>query len=161
MKKINTLIRKYNHGEELEKNELLEVALYQVKILNPTLPQWSKWNNKAKGLIVELLQEGTEIPTNKGMRKMLFFGSNVATLCKRCNGTALDVQARDNKCSCVRGYQLNSKIKEISEEEYKRRALRKYFKDLTKKGHLSKYTQDELLNMNIDEFLYYTKVTKL
>ena len=161
MKKINNLIKRYNEGEELTKKELLDIALYQVEILNSNLPGWSEWNKKAKDLIVEFLQEAEEVPTNKGMKKILFVGDNIATICKICNGTKINLQARDNKCHCISGYRYDNKIKVISEEEYKKRAVKRYFKELSKKRQLSRYTEEELLDMSLNEFLYYTKITTL
>ena len=161
MKEINALIKKYNQGEELTKKELLEISLYQIKILDSNLPQWSKWNKKAKRLIVELLQEAEEIPTNKGMKKILSVGENTATICKICNGTTINIQAKDSKCHCIIGYRYDNKIKAISEEEYKKRAIKKYFKELSKKRLLSKYTEEEFLNMDLSDFLYHTKITTL
>lgn len=161
MKKINNLIKRYNEGEELTKKELLDIAIYQLEILNSNLPEWSEWNKKAKDLIVELLQEAEEVPTNKGMKKILVVGDNIATICKICNGTKINLQARDNKCSCMRGYRFDNKIKVISEEEYKKKAVKRYFKELSKKRQLSRYTEEELLEMDLNEFLYNTKITTL
>ena len=163
------LSKRYNNGEfELfSKEEKLALALWQVEILNRDSKNekvwraWDKWNKLAKILIVELLQESVEVPTNKGMRKILNIDGNIATICRNCNGTTINYQRKNNKCDCIRGWFYNDKLKLITEEEYKKRATKKYFKELSKKRLLTKYTENELLNMNLKDFLYITKINVL
>lgn len=120
MREIKTLMEKYNQKELLNKEELLEIALYQLNTLNPNTSQWNEWNKKSKELIIEILQESKEVTTNKGIRKVLFVGDNTVTLCKICNGTKVNFQARDDKCHCIRGFLYDNKLKIISEQEYKK-----------------------------------------
>lgn len=149
------------------KEDKLALALWQVEVLNrdsnlkSVRDAWEKWNKLAKILIRELLQESMEVPTNKGMRKVLNVEGNIATACKYCGGTGINYQRKNNKCDCIRGWFYNNKLKLIDEEEYKKRATRKYFKELNKKGLLTNYTENDLLNMNLKDFLYITKVTTL
>ena len=163
------LSKRYNNGEfELfSKEEKLALALWQVEILNKNSnldhvrEAWEKWNKLSKVLIVELLQESIEVPTNKGIRKVLNINGNTATICKECNGTKINHQRKDNKCHCVRGWFWDDKLKIIGEEEYKKRASKKYFKILKKKRLLTRYSEEELLKMNMKDFLYITKITTL
>ena len=91
------LSKRYNNGEfELfSKEEKLALALWQVEILNKNSnldhvrEAWEKWNKLANMLICELLQESIEVPTNKGMRKILNIDGNIATICRECNGTTI------------------------------------------------------------------------
>ena len=121
---------------------------------------WDKWNKLAKILIVELLQESVEVPTNKGMRKILNIDGNIATICRNCNGTTINYQRKNNRC-CVRGWYYTNNIKPISEDKYKIKAINKYLKDLQKKRMLSKYTKEEMLEMSFEEVLNYTKMYSL
>ena len=154
------LSKRYNNGEfELfSKEEKLALALWQVEVLNRDSKNekvwraWEKWNKLAKTLIVELLQESVEVPTNKGMRKILNIDGNIATICRNCNGTTINYQRKNNRC-CVRGWYYTNNIKPISEDEYKTKAINKYLKDLQKKRMLSKYTKEEMLEMSFEEVL--------
>ena len=162
------LSKRYNNGEfELfSKEEKLALALWQVEILNRDSKNekvwraWEKWNKLAKTLIVELLQESVEVPTNKGMRKILNIDGNIATICRNCNGTTINYQRKNNRC-CVRGWYYTNNIKPISEDKYKIKAINKYLKDLQKKRMLSKYTKEEMLEMSFEEVLNYTKMYSL
>ena len=162
------LSKRYNNGEfELfSKEEKLALALWQVEILNRDSKNekvwraWEKWNKLAKTLIVELLQESVEVPTNKGMRKILNIDGNIATICRNCNGTTINYQRKNNHC-CVRGWYYTNNIKPISEDKYKIKAINKYLKDLQKKRMLSKYTKEEMLEMSFEEVLNYTKMYSL
>ena len=162
------LSKRYNNGEfELfSKEEKLALALWQVEILNKNSnldhvrEAWEKWNKLAKILIVELLQESVEVPTNKGMRKILNIDGNIATICRNCNGTTINYQRKNNHC-CVRGWYYTNNIKPISEDKYKTKAINKYLKDLQKKRMLSKYTKEEMLEMSFEEVLNYTKMYSL
>ena len=162
------LSKRYNNGEfELfSKEEKLALALWQVEILNKNSnldhvrEAWEKWNKLAKILIVELLQESVEVPTNKGMRKILNIDGNIATICRNCNGTTINYQRKNNHC-CVRGWYYTNNIKPISEDKYKIKAINKYLKDLQKKRMLSKYTKEEMLEMSFEEVLNYTKMYSL
>ena len=150
------LSKRYNKGEfELfSKEEKLALALWQIEVLNRDSKNekvwraWEKWNKLAKILIVELLQESVEVPTNKGMRKILNIDGNIATICRNCNGTTINYQRKNNHC-CVRGWY------------YKIKAINKYLKDLQKKRMLSKYTKEEMLEMSFEEVLNYTKMYSL
>ena len=162
------LSKRYNNGEfELfSKEEKLALALWQVEVLNRDSKNekvwraWEKWNKLAKTLIVELLQESVEIPTNKGMRKILNIDGNIATICRNCNGTTINYQRKNNHC-CARGWDYTNNIKPISEDKYKIKAINKYLKDLQKKRMLSKYTKEEMLEMSFEEVLNYTKMYSL
>lgn len=162
------LSKRYNNCEfELfSKEEKLALALWQVEILNKNSnldhvrEAWEKWNKLAKILIVELLQESVEVPTNKGMRKILNIDGNIATICRNCNGTTINYQRKNNHC-CVRGWYYTNNIKPISEDKYKIKAINKYLKDLQKKRMLSKYTKEEMLEMSFEEVLNYTKMYSL
>ena len=162
------LSKRYNNGEfELfSKEEKLALALWQVEILNRDSKNekvwraWDKWNKLAKILIVELLQESVEVPTNKGMRKILNIDGNIATICRNCNGTTINYQRKNNRC-CVRGWYYTNNIKPISEDKYKIKAINKYLKDLQKKRMLIKYTKEEMLEMSFEEVLNYTKMYSL
>ena len=162
------LSKRYNNGEfELfSKEEKLALALWQVEILNKNSnldhvrEAWEKWNKLAKILIVELLQESVEVPTNKGMRKILNIDGNIATICRNCNGTTINYQRKNNHC-CVRGWYYTNNIKPISEDKYKIKAINKYLKDIQKKRMLSKYTKEEMLEMSFEEVLNYTKMYSL
>ena len=162
------LSKRYNNGEfELfSKEEKLALALWQVEVLNRDSKNekvwraWDKWNKLAKILIVELLQESVEVPTNKGMRKILNIDGNIATICRNCNGTTINYQRKNNRC-CVRGWYYTNNIKPISEDKYKIKAINKYLKDLQKKRMLSKYTKEEMLEMSFEEVLNYTKMYSL
>ena len=162
------LSKRYNNGEfELfSKEEKLALALWQVEVLNRDSKNekvwraWEKWNKLAKTLIVELLQESVEVPTNKGMRKILNIDGNIATICRNCNGTTINYQRKNNHC-CVRGWYYTNNIKPISEDKYKTKAINKYLKDLQKKRMLSKYTKEEMLEMSFEEVLNYTKMYSL
>ena len=162
------LSKRYNNGEfELfSKEEKLALALWQVEVLNRDSKNekvwraWEKWNKLAKILIVELLQESVEVPTNKGMRKILNIDGNIATICRNCNGTTINYQRKNNRC-CVRGWYYTNNIKPISEDKYKIKAINKYLKDLQKKRMLSKYTKEEMLEMSFEEVLNYTKMYSL
>ncbi len=162
------LSKRYNNGEfELfSKEEKLALALWQVEILNRDSKNekvwraWEKWNKLAKTLIVELLQESVEVPTNKGMRKILNIDGNIATICRNCNGTTINYQRKNNHC-CVRGWYYTNNIKPISEDKYKIKAINKYLKDLQNKRMLSKYTKEEMLEMSFEEVLNYTKMYSL
>ena len=162
------LSKRYNKGEfELfSKEEKLALALWQIEVLNRDSKNekvwraWDKWNKLAKTLIVELLQESAEVPTNKGMRKILNIDGNIATICRNCNGTTINYQRKNNHC-CVRGWYYTNNIKPISEDEYKTKAINKYLKDLQKKRMLSKYTKEEMLEMSFEEVLNYTKMYSL
>ena len=153
--------------EGFSKEDKLALAFWQIDVLdrdsnlNQVREAWEKWNKLAKLLIRELLQESVEVPTNKGMRKVLNIEGNIATLCKYCNGTGVNFQRKNNLCDCIRGWFYNDKLKLISEEEYKKRASKRYFENLEKKRLLSGYTEDDLLGMDLKEFLYATKVTVL
>ena len=162
------LSKRYNNGEfELfSKEEKLALALWQIEVLNRDSKNekvwraWDKWNKLAKILIVELLQESVEVPTNKGMRKILNIDGNIATICRNCNGTTINYQRKNNRC-CVRGWYYTNNIKPISEDKYKIKAINKYLKDLQKKRMLSKYTKEEMLEMSFEEVLNYTKMYSL
>ena len=162
------LSKRYNNGEfELfSKEEKLALALWQIEVLNRDSKNekvwraWDKWNKLAKTLIVELLQESAEVPTNKGMRKILNIDGNIATICRNCNGTTINYQRKNNRC-CVRGWYYTNNIKPISEDKYKIKAINKYLKDLQKKRMLSKYTKEEMLEMSFEEVLNYTKMYSL
>ena len=162
------LSKRYNKGEfELfSKEEKLALALWQIEVLNRDSKNekvwraWDKWNKLAKTLIVELLQESVEVPTNKGMRKILNIDGNIATICRNCNGTTINYQRKNNRC-CVRGWYYTNNIKPISEDKYKIKAINKYLKDLQKKRMLSKYTKEEMLEMSFEEVLNYTKMYSL
>lgn len=162
------LSKRYNKGEfELfSKEEKLALALWQIEVLNRDSKNekvwraWDKWNKLAKTLIVELLQESAEVPTNKGMRKILNIDGNIATICRNCNGTTINYQRKNNRC-CVRGWYYTNNIKPISEDKYKIKAINKYLKDLQKKRMLSKYTKEEMLEMSFEEVLNYTKMYSL
>lgn len=162
------LSKRYNNGEfELfSKEEKLALALWQIEVLNRDSKNekvwraWEKWNKLAKILIVELLQESVEVPTNKGMRKILNIDGNIATICRNCNGTTINYQRKNNRC-CVRGWYYTNNIKPISEDKYKIKAINKYLKDLQKKRMLSKYTKEEMLEMSFEEVLNYTKMYSL
>ena len=99
------LSKRYNNGEfELfSKEEKLALALWQVEVLNRDSKNekvwraWDKWNKLAKILIVELLQESVEVPTNKGMRKILNIDGNIATICRNCNGTTINYQRKNER----------------------------------------------------------------
>ena len=164
------LCKRYNQEgnfDNFSKEEKLALALWQVEVLNrdsnlkSVRDAWEKWNKLAKILIRELLQESMEVPTNKGMRKVLNVEGNIATACKYCGGTGINYQRKNNKCDCIRGWFYNDKLKLITEEEYKKRATEKYCKELSKKRLLTKYTENELLNMNLKDFLYITKINVL
>ena len=148
------------------KEEKLALALWQIEVLNRDSKNekvwraWDKWNKLAKILIVELLQESVEVPTNKGMRKILNIDGNIATICRNCNGTTINYQRKNNRC-CVRGWYYTNNIKPISEDKYKIKAINKYLKDLQKKRMLSKYTKEEMLEMSFEEVLNYTKMYSL
>lgn len=162
------LSKRYNNGEfELfSKEEKLALALWQVEILNKNSKlvhvreAWEKWNKLANMLICELLQESIEVPTNKGMRKILNIDGNIATICRECNGTTINYQRKNNHC-CIKGWYYTDNIKPISEDKYKIRAINKHFRDLKKKGQLSKYTMVEMLEMSFEEILNYTKIYSL
>ena len=162
------LSKRYNNGEfELfSKEEKLALALWQVEVLNRDSKNekvwraWEKWNKLAKTLIVELLQESVEVPTNKGMRKISNIDGNIATICRNCNGTTINYQRKNNRC-CVRGWYYTNNIKPISEDKYKIKAINKYLKDLQKKRMLRKYTKEEMLEMSFEEVLNYTKMYSL
>ena len=148
------------------KEDKLALALWQIEVLNRDSKNekvwraWEKWNKLAKILIVELLQESVEVPTNKGMRKILNIDGNIATICRNCNGTTINYQRKNNRC-CVRGWYYTNNIKPISEDKYKTKAINKYLKDLQKKKMLSKYTKEEMLEMSFEEVLNYTKMYSL
>ena len=148
------------------KEDKLALALWQIEVLNRDSKNekvwraWDKWNKLAKILIVELLQESVEVPTNKGMRKILNINGNIATICRNCNGTTINYQRKNNRC-CVRGWYYTNNIKPISEDKYKIKAINKYLKDLQKKRMLSKYTKEEMLEMSFEEVLNYTKMYSL
>ena len=148
------------------KEDKLALALWQIEVLNRDSKNekvwraWDKWNKLAKILIVELLQESVEVPTNKGMRKILNIDGNIATICRNCNGTTINYQRKNNHC-CVRGWYYTNNIKPISEDKYKIKAINKYLKDLQKKRMLSKYTKEEMLEMSFEEVLNYTKMYSL
>ena len=148
------------------KEDKLALALWQIEVLNRDSKNekvwraWEKWNKLAKILIVELLQESVEVPTNKGMRKILNIDGNIATICRNCNGTTINYQRKNNRC-CVRGWYYTNNIKPISEDKYKTKAINKYLKDLQKKRMLSKYTKEEMLEMSFEEVLNYTKMYSL
>lgn len=150
--------------EGFSKEDKLALALWQIEVLNRNSKlsyvreAWEKWNKLAKVLIKELLQESIEVPTNKGMRKVLNIEGNMATLCKHCNGSGINFQRKNNMCDCLRGWFYDNKIKVINEEEYKKRALKRYFKQLEKNRSLSRYTEEELFNMDFESFLKITKV---
>ena len=162
------LSKRYNNGEfELfSKEEKLALALWQVEVLNRDSKNekvwraWDKWNKLAKILIVELLQESVEVPTNKGMRKILNIDGNLATICRNCNGTTINYQRKNNHC-CARGWYYTNNIEPISEDKYKTKAIHNYLKDLQKKRMLSKYTKEEMLKMSFEEVLNYTKMYSL
>ena len=162
------LSKRYNNGEfELfSKEEKLALALWQVEILNKNSnldhvrEAWEKWNKLANMLICELLQESIEVPTNKGMRKILNIDGNIATICKGCNGTTINYQRKNNRC-CIKGWYYTDNIKPISEDKYKIKAINKHFRDLKKKKQLSKYTMVEMLEMSFEEVLNYTKIYSL
>ena len=139
--------------------EKLVTVLFQLEILNPNLSVYRELNSLANKLIRDLLIEQMETTTNKGMRKVVDIKGSSATICKKCNGTGINHQLKDNKCDCIRGWFYDNKLKLISEAEYKERATKKYFKNLKKKNLVSRYTKEELLNLNINEFLDITKVT--
>ena len=162
------LSKRYNNGEfELfSKEEKLALALWQVEILNKNSnldhvrEAWEKWNKLANMLICELLQESIEVPTNKGMRKILNIDGNIATICRGCNGTTINYQRKNNHC-CIKGWYYTDNIKPISEDKYKIKAINKHFRDLKKKKQLSKYTMVEMLEMSFEEVLNYTKIYSL
>lgn len=162
------LSKRYNNGEfELfSKEEKLALALWQVEILNKNSnldhvrEAWEKWNKLANMLICELLQESIEVPTNKGMRKILNIDGNIATICRGCNGTTINYQRKNNRC-CIKGWYYTDNIKPISEDKYKIKAINKHFRDLKKKKQLSKYTMVEMLEMSFEEVLNYTKIYSL
>lgn len=162
------LSKRYNNGEfELfSKEEKLALALWQVEILNKNSnldhvrEAWEKWNKLANMLICELLQESIEVPTNKGMRKILNIDGNIATICRECNGTTINYQRKNNRC-CIKGWYYTDNIKPISEDKYKIKAINKHFRDLKKKKQLSKYTMVEMLEMSFEEVLNYTKIYSL
>ena len=162
------LSKRYNNGEfELfSKEEKLALALWQVEILNKNSnldhvrEAWEKWNKLANMLICELLQESIEVPTNKGMRKILNIDGNIATICRGCNGTTINHQRKNNRC-CIKGWYYTDNIKPISEDKYKIKAINKHFRDLKKKKQLSKYTMVEMLEMSFEEVLNYTKIYSL
>ena len=162
------LSKRYNNGEfELfSKEEKLALALWQVEILNKNSnldhvrEAWEKWNKLANMLICELLQESIEVPTNKGMRKILNIDGNIATICRGCNGTTINYQRKNNRC-CIKGWYYTDNIKPISEDKYKIKAINKHFRDLKKKKQLSKYAMVEMLEMSFEEVLNYTKIYSL
>ena len=162
------LSKRYNNGEfELfSKEEKLALALWQVEILNKNSnldhvrEAWEKWNKLANMLICELLQESIEVPTNKGMRKILNINGNIATICRGCNGTTINYQRKNNRC-CIKGWYYTDNVKPISEDKYKIKAINKHFRDLKKKKQLSKYTMVEMLEMSFEEVLNYTKIYSL
>ena len=168
------LCKKFNQNRKegkdnfdgFSKEDKLALALWQIEVLNRDSKNekvwraWDKWNKLAKILIVELLQESVEVPTNKGMRKILNIDGNIATICRNCNGTTINYQRKNNRC-CVRGWYYTNNIKPISEDKYKTKAINKYLKDLQKKKMLSKYTKEEMLEMSFEEVLNYTKMYSL
>ena len=141
--------------------EKLVTVLFQLEILSPNLSIYRELNSLANKLIRDLLIEQMETTTNKGMRKVVNIKGSNATICKKCNGTGINYQLKDNKCDCIRGWFYDNKLKLISEAEYKEKAVKKYFKTRNKARLVSKYNQEELLNMNLEEFLNITKVTAL
>ena len=168
------LCKKFNQNRKegkdnfdgFSKEDKLALALWQIEVLNRDSKNekvwraWDKWNKLAKILIVELLQESVEVPTNKGMRKILNIDGNIATICRNCNGTTINYQRKNNHC-CVRGWYYTKNIKPISEDKYKIKAINKYLKDIQKKRMLSKYTKEEMLEMSFEEVLNYTKMYSL
>lgn len=149
------------------KEDKLALALWQVEVLNKNSKldhvreAWDRWNKLANMLICELLQESVEVPTNKGMRKILNINGNIATICRECNGTTINYQRKNNYCCCIRGWYYDDNIKPISEDKYKIKAINKHFRDLKKKRQLSKYTMVEMLEMSFEEILNYTKIYSL
>ena len=141
--------------------EKLAVVLLQLEILNPDLLVYRELNSLANKLIRDLLIEQMETTTNKGIKKVMTINGSTAVLCSKCNGSGIHYQRKDSKCDCIRGWNYNNKIKKISEAEYKEKAVKKYFKDLSKKKLLSKYDINELSNLDIKEFLNITKITTL
>lgn len=156
-----------NDFDGFTKEDKLALALWQVKVLNRNSEldhireAWDRWNKLVKLFIAELLQESLEVPTNKGMRKILNIEGNLATLCKKCDGTGINYQSKNNKCDCLRGWFYDNKLRLINEEEYKKRAIKRYFKKLKEKRMLSKYLEEDLLKMNLEDFLYVTGITIL
>ena len=169
-----TLCKKSNQNRKegkdnfdgFSKEDKLALALWQIEVLNRDSKNekvwmaWEKWNKLANMLICELLQESIEVPTNKGMRKILNIDGNIATICRECNGTTINYQRKNNRC-CIRGWYYTDNIKPISEDKYKIKAINKYLKDLQKKRMLSKYTKEEMLEMSFEEVLNYTKMYSL
>lgn len=169
------LCRRYNDNiregmdgfEGFSKCEKLGLAMHLAEGMNKdsklqsVRESWSKWNQLKRDLIVELLSEFEEVPTNKGMRSIIVINGNTFTLCKHCGGTAVNYQRKNNKCDCIIGYRLHNGIKQISHEEYKIRATNKYLNKLRKARKLSKYEFDELVAMDLEEFLKFTKITAL
>ena len=141
--------------------EKLVTVLFQLEILSPNLSVYRELNSLANKLIRDLLVEQMETTTNKGMRKVVNIKGSSATICKKCNGTGTNHQLKDNKCDCIRGWFYDNKLKLISEAEYKERATKKYFKNLEKKNLISRYTKEELLNLDINNFLDITKTITL
>ena len=164
MEKINELVKKaHNEGLEiLELKDQLEVVLYQLKILNKDLDVYAEYNRLANMLIRKILIEDTEYKTtNKGYKKVVNINGSYAVLCEKCGGSSVNYQYKDNKCSCNRGWNYIKGLKIISEIEYKEKDIKKYFKQLTKQNKLSRYAQKQLLDMNLTDFIYITKVTAL
>ena len=168
MKKVAQNKKSGKHEfDGLNKEEQLAIALWQIEVLDRdsklshVRESWEKWNRVAKMLVHELLQETLEVTTNKGIRKVLNVDGNMATICKICNGTGRNLQARNNMCSCTRGWFYDNKMRVISEDDYKKRALKRYRNVLNKKRILSKHSDSELLKMSLDDFLDVTKVHTL
>ena len=138
--------------------EKLVVVLFQLEILNPNLLAYRELNSLANKLIRDLLIEQMETTTNKGMRKVVNIKGSSATICKKCNGTGINHQLKDNKCDCIRGWVYDNKLKLINDTEYKEKAIKIYLKNMSKRRLISKYSHDELLNMNLKEFLEVTKM---
>ena len=141
--------------------EKLVVVLFQLEILNPDLKTYNEFNRLANMLIRELLLEQIEVPTNKGIRKVIDINGNKATICKKCNGSGINHQLKDNKCECIRGWIYDNKLKLINDTEYKEKAIKIYLKNMSKRRLISKYSHDELLNMNLKKFLEVTKMYSL
>lgn len=152
------MVDKYNNKNQYnDKNELLQTTLNKIEILGKQTTEHEKLNKQAKELIKDILHDQKEVTTNKGMRKVLKVNDRLATQCKSCNGTGTNYQLKNNKCNCIRGWFYDDKLKVISIEEYKKRNAKKYLKNLIKKNQLSKYTFEDLIKMDLKDFLYITE----
>lgn len=151
-------VDKYDNKDQCnDKNELLQTTLNKIETLDKQSTEYEELNKQAKELIKNMLHDQKEVTTNKGMKKVLKVNGKLATQCKKCHGTGKHYDYKNGLCGCIRGWFYDDKLKVISIEEYKKRNAKKYLKNLIKKNQLSKYTFEDLIKMNLKDFLYITE----